>query len=556
MPRLKWPPLPDTSNYKLVDVVNLHRGHCKAMASHARDHPRLVLQASEVGAFAEKVEKTMTELLEACYTGWESGLEAFGACDEMGKYITNYLNLDWPPQNDTGSNKVPATATSTPDRDPLNHPNNENQIRIHWEKDKVAPPYRGIQDASIIHEVQHAVLQAQRYVRICSAQVLPSGDLEIHTSSRKDTDALVAYSNEWISHLRLGRYARILRKSWSILVHDVPADWFTSQALSSGMAARQIMLQNPQVPNAYVSYVDWLTGNTLPLPLKSSLIVSFDRPEHASAFLQEGTLYLNCIPLRTQKFDEHYRLFQCPNCQMFGHSRRNCNSSRRCPYCGDSHKPVKCRNTANLFCANCQGPHASQDTSCRALRLAHDRIKFLQKHMASPYPKPAVKPATVPSAGEQATPKPNERILPPDSNVPINANCNISTERPRKRKKCNCGKAANADLPVSTSLPVDSKKPPVTPPQQTAGIQATLRSPLGTLNQQTMNKPQALDPTKYPPGSEYPFEDDYPSEPEHSETESEPCIYNWDPAQQSSASDAEPAAEPSPRTPRQQEQTN
>ncbi|GLB08502.1 hypothetical protein AtubIFM57258_004394 [Aspergillus tubingensis] len=285
----------------------------------------------------------MTELLEACYTGWESGLEPFGACDEMGKYITNYLNLDLPPQKDTGSNKVPVTATSTPDRDPVDHPNNENQVRIDWEKDKVAPPYRGIQDASIIHEVQHAVLQAQRYVRICSAQ---------------------------------GRYARILRKSWSILVHDVPADWFTSQALSSGIAARQIMLQNPQVPNACVSYVNWLTGNTLPLPLKSSLI------------------------------------------------------------------------------------------------------------------------------------------------------------------------------------PVDSKNPPVTSPQQTAGIQATLRSPLGTLYQQTMNKPQALDPIKYPPGSEYPFEDDYPSEPEHSETESEPCIYNWDPAQQSSASDAEPTAEPSSRTPRQQEQTN
>ncbi|GAQ45899.1 hypothetical protein ABL_08560 [Aspergillus niger] len=371
----------------------------------------------------------------------------------MGKYITNYLTLEWPPQNDTGSNTVPATATSTPDRDPLDHPNNENQVPIHWEKDKVAPPYR--------------------------AQVLPSGDLEIHTSSRKDTDALVAYSNEWISHLRQGRYARILRKSWSILVHDVPADWFTSQALSSGMAARQIMLQNPQVPNAYVSYVDWLTGNTLPLPLKSSLIVSFDRPEHASAFLQEGTLYLNLPQLSdVRALPAQLQLFQ----------------------------------TLSLLWGQSQ-------TGKVALRLAHDRIKFLQKHMASPYPKPAVKPATVPSAGEQATPKPNERTLPPDSNVPINANCNISTERPRKRKKCNCGKAANANLP-------------------------------------TMNKPQALDPAKYPPGSEYPFEDDYPSEPEHSETESEPCIYNWDPAQQSSASDAEPTAEPSPRTPRQQEQTN
>ncbi|PYH65959.1 uncharacterized protein BO88DRAFT_470317 [Aspergillus vadensis CBS 113365] len=149
----------------------------------------------------------------------------------------------------------------------------------------------------------------------------------------------------------------------------------------------------------------------------------------------------------------------------------------------------------------------------------------------------------MPSAEEQTTSKPNERTLPPDSNVPIDANCNTSTERPRKRKKCNCGKAANANLPVSTSLPADLKNPPVTPPQQIEGIQATRRTPLGTLNQQTMNKPQALDPTKCPPGSEYPFEDDYPSEPKHSETESEPWIYNWDPAQQSSVSDAEPTAE-------------
>ncbi|PWY68849.1 hypothetical protein BO83DRAFT_75382 [Aspergillus eucalypticola CBS 122712] len=183
---------------------------------------------------------------------------------------------------------------------------------------------------------------------------------------------------------------------------------------------------------------------------------------------------------------------------MFEHSRRNCNSSRRCPYCGDSHKPVKCRNTANLIRANCQGPYASQDTFCRALGLAHDRIKFLQKHRASPYPKPAVKPATVPSAGEQAAPKPKERTLPPDSKVRIDANCNTSTERPR-RKKCNCGKAANANLPVSTSLPVDSKEPSCYPSTANRGHTGHLQKPAGHLESADEEQTPSLRPYQIPP---------------------------------------------------------
>ncbi|GKZ31291.1 hypothetical protein AbraIFM66950_011650 [Aspergillus brasiliensis] len=142
------------------------------------------------------------------------------------------------------------------------------------------------------------------------------------------------------------------------------------------------------------------------------------------------------------------------------------------------------------------------------------------------YPEKKAEPAPAPPAEGQAVPNLAKRPLPPDSTVSAIANSNDCLERPEKRRRPNHANVDDANLP------------------------ATSRNPLSTLDPQTMNKPQVLDPSKYPPGSEYDFEDDYPSDPEHSETESELDLdisATEDPAQQSTASDSEYTTESSSR---------
>lgn len=63
---------------------------------------------------------------------------------------------------------------------------------------------------------------------------------------------------------------------------------------------------------------------------------------------------------------------QCKNCQLFGHSARNCNRPFRCVKCTESHNPGECPRTLDPAlaeetlpnCVNCNGDHPANFRGC------------------------------------------------------------------------------------------------------------------------------------------------------------------------------------------------
>lgn len=55
---------------------------------------------------------------------------------------------------------------------------------------------------------------------------------------------------------------------------------------------------------------------------------------------------------------------QCMRCLEFGHGSRNCNVQPRCAACAGSHISTDCRNSEEVKCANCQGPHKADNPEC------------------------------------------------------------------------------------------------------------------------------------------------------------------------------------------------
>lgn len=79
-----------------------------------------------------------------------------------------------------------------------------------------------------------------------------------------------------------------------------------------------------------------------------------------------------------------YRVLQCENCYMFGHSSRQCRTKFRCTICGDKHDTKTCTNTIQSvnkqFCINCSGDHPVTDKMCPHYLKQVQIKKYMAKH--------------------------------------------------------------------------------------------------------------------------------------------------------------------------------
>lgn len=72
---------------------------------------------------------------------------------------------------------------------------------------------------------------------------------------------------------------------------------------------------------------------------------------------------------------------QCKNCQLFGHSSRNCKHKFRCVKCTEDHAPKQCPRTLDpqlaintpASCVNCKGDHPANFRSCPAFLKVIER---------------------------------------------------------------------------------------------------------------------------------------------------------------------------------------
>ena len=102
---------------------------------------------------------------------------------------------------------------------------------------------------------------------------------------------------------------------------------------------------------------------------------------------------------------------QCYNCQLYGHSSKNCGRQYRCVKCMDHHAPGKCPRTTKegtAHCVNCKGDHSANHKACKYfLNYKKSIVNSSQKKTEVRYFK--------------STPAPWSNLAP---NIPANFICN------------------------------------------------------------------------------------------------------------------------------------
>ena len=76
------------------------------------------------------------------------------------------------------------------------------------------------------------------------------------------------------------------------------------------------------------------------------------------------------IIFKVEGFRAPILVWQCYNCQHFGHSAKNCQAKPKCVICGEGHSHKGCLNKEKQQpkCANCKGPHVANYKGCPAYK--------------------------------------------------------------------------------------------------------------------------------------------------------------------------------------------
>ena len=100
-------------------------------------------------------------------------------------------------------------------------------------------------------------------------------------------------------------------------------------------------------------------------------------PDEAEALLSQNlACNVTGIVYKVEEFRAPISVWQCYNCQCFGHSAKTCRSKQKCLICGENHSHNGCpsRESTKPTCANCNGPHVASYKVC----LEHKKQAFRQ----------------------------------------------------------------------------------------------------------------------------------------------------------------------------------
>lgn len=114
-----------------------------------------------------------------------------------------------------------------------------------------------------------------------------------------------------------------------------------------------------------------------------SVAIAFATEEEANRAVR-NRLYIAGISVRVTKYYNVALSTQCLKCQGFGHLDTYCRRDAKCGLCGENHSTqqhycsfckVKGKSCAHLApkCANCQGPHQSNNKSCEIFLATKNR---------------------------------------------------------------------------------------------------------------------------------------------------------------------------------------
>ena len=210
-------------------------------------------------------------------------------------------------------------------------------------------------------QVMGELRQHHPSLRISKVKALRKGDLLVVGDSPQDA---VILQSESKMKAALGKSVRLsLPKAYQItkqknkclVVKGVPTD-LTEEDFKEFLDLNKISYAKAQ---RLKSKKD---GRVLPI---FQLEVSY--PAEAKALLSQNLMCnVTGIIYKVEEFCQPVLVWQCFNCQCFGHSAQNCKSKQKCVICGENHSHKGCpkKEAKQPKCANCSGLHVASYKGC------------------------------------------------------------------------------------------------------------------------------------------------------------------------------------------------
>jgi len=214
-------------------------------------------------------------------------------------------------------------------------------------------------------------IQSQAGPDVLAARKLPSGDIQLHTTSSAARERLVK-NDAWITVL--AKEARITRRTYPVMVHAVGLDQIDVQDQAKSIS--KIISQNSGYHQGLrIERIAWSrsvaiakakgTGKT-----HAGLRVELPTQEAADKIIENGLLFDSELKNATlYVWDSKPTL--CFKCNRFGHITHACRNETKCGHCGNPHNTKDCSHQGTPpRCPNCNGPHNAWEHVCPAFRKA------------------------------------------------------------------------------------------------------------------------------------------------------------------------------------------
>ena len=111
--------------------------------------------------------------------------------------------------------------------------------------------------------------------------------------------------------------------------------------------------------------------------------IELSDPAEAEAIIPNNiTCSQTGIIFKVEEFRAPISVWQCYNCQNFGHLAKNCEAKIKCVICGEDHSHKGCPNREKKQpkCANCKGPYVANYKGCPAYKKQVFRQHVVDNH--------------------------------------------------------------------------------------------------------------------------------------------------------------------------------
>jgi hypothetical protein len=203
---------------------------------------------------------------------------------------------------------------------------------------------------------------------VVAVRHLTSRDIAVHLSTV--TAAKTKINDEAWAKV-LGASAKIVRKTYPILVHGVRKDAYKQDEQKGGIEKlqRHNSILHPEMKIIKFHWPAWTERPRADGSSRTytSIVVELSEPEMANKALREGFIE-NAEMKACEYYDRKGSVLQCFKCQKYGHMAHTCKNETKCGWCAGDHQTNEHEEKAMGVAKNCavcgKAGHAAWESEC------------------------------------------------------------------------------------------------------------------------------------------------------------------------------------------------